>query len=120
MNSVLVRFVCRLLVVCMAVLPFQAGAGMVGTGEAVAAAQSSAAVRAALAAQLQTYGVAGDTARERIAALSDSEVLELAGQMDRLPAGANAAGIGALLVILFLLWRFGFSQQGKAAEPARK
>jgi hypothetical protein len=106
MNSVLGRFVCRLLVVCMAVLPFQAGAGMVGTSESVAAAQSSAAVRAALAAQLQTYGVAGDIAKERIAALSDAEVQELADQVDRLPAGANGAAIGMIAVILFLIWRF--------------
>lgn len=106
MNSTLVRLVCRLLIVCMAVLPFQAGAGMVGTSESVASAQPSAAVRAALADQLQAYGVAGDFAKERIAALTDAQALELAGQMDRLPAGANGAAIGMIAVILFLIWRF--------------
>ncbi len=116
MNSTLVRFVCRLLVICMAVLPFQAGAGMVGTGEAVAAGPSSRDARAALAQQLQAYGIAADSAQQRIAALSDAEVRELAGQVDALPAGANGAAIGMIAVILFLIWRFLISPEATAKK----
>ena len=125
MNSTSARIVCRILAVCMAVAPFQAGAGLIGTGDAVAAAQVQAGARAALAGQFEALGVAADSARDRVAALSDAEVAQLADQLERQPAGAmGGVWAGALLVVIFLIWRFNFSDQAKAEkaakEPAKK
>jgi hypothetical protein len=128
MNSMSARIVCRILAVCMAVAPFQAGAGLIGTGDAVAAAQAQRSVpasRAALVGQFEALGISADTARERIAALTDAEVAQLSGQLDSLPAGAvSGLAVGVVIVLAFLLWRFNFSDQAKAerkaAEPAKK
>lgn len=120
------RLVCRLLIVSMAALPLQAGAGLVGTDAAVS--EGSARERVALlvarddvAAQLASLGVSREEARSRVAALSDAELDRIAGQLDRLPAAAGGTGVGILLIALFLLWRFVFSDQAKAeAEAAKK
>lgn len=117
MNTAFVRFVCRILVVCMAALPFQAGAGLVSTGEAVSNAAASPyalALRDSLAGRLEGYGLSADTAKARIAALSDAEVAQLTGELERLPAGAAGVGVGMLLVLIFLVWRFGVSDQAQA------
>ncbi len=117
MNTAFIRFVCRILVVCMAALPFQAGAGLVSTGEAVGNAAASPAapeLRASLVGRLEGYGLAADTAKARIAALSDAEVTQLSGELERLPAGAAGVGVGMLLVLIFLVWRFGLSDQAQA------
>lgn len=119
------RLVCRLLIVSMAALPLQAGAGLVGTEAAVAAAVARDRVatlvaRDDIAGQLASLGVSREEARARVAALSDAEVASLAGQLDRLPAAADGTGVGVLLVLLFLLWRFVFSDQAKAEAEAGK
>lgn len=126
MNSGFARTVCRVLVVCMAVLPFQAGAGMVATGEAAGTPPLPVAARAVLAERMQALGLGADFARDRVAALSDPEVAQLSGQLDSVPAGANGLGIGILLVLIFLLWRFTASDQAQAesgkpgSKPAQK
>lgn len=114
MHATFVRFVCRLLVACLACLPFHAQAEMVGTQQVLSAAQAGAA-RAAITGQLQAYGLASEQARERIAALTDAEVLSLAERIDSLPAGEGVPGltIGVILVVIFLFWRFHFSDQAK-------
>lgn len=48
--------------------------------------------RADVANQLEGYGVDPAEARARIAALSDAELEQVAGRLDRLPAGADTAG----------------------------
>jgi 3-oxoacyl-ACP reductase-like protein len=120
MNHAFVRSICSLLVACLACLPFQAQAGMIGTGHSVAAAtQADAenAARAGLIGKLQEYGLASEQARQRVAALTDAEVLALADRVGDAPAGAlSGAGIGAILVILFLIWRFTMSDQAKAEQ----
>ena len=66
---------------------------------------------------LQAYGVAPDAAQARVAALTDAEVLALADRVADAPAGAlSGAGIGAIFVILFLIWRFTMSDQAKAEQ----
>lgn len=125
MTSTLARFVCRILVVCMAALPFQAQAVLVGTGEAAASRATVHAFleRAEVAARLQSLGVSPQAAKARVAALTDAEVATLAGRIDQLPAGAWAgAGLGIILVAIFLLWRFVYSDEAQAAakEPAKK
>lgn len=120
------RLVCRLLIASMAALPFQAGAGLLGTDAAVSAAVARERVaglvsRDDVAGQLASLGVSREEARVRVAALSDAELASIAGQIDRLPAAADGTGVGILLIALFLLWRFVFSDQAKAeAEAAKK
>ena len=124
MNHAFVRSICRLLVVCLASLPFQAQAGMIGTGQSVAAAEARAdaanAARARLIGALQDHGLASEQAKLRVAALTDAEVVALVDRVADAPAGAlSGAGIGAILVILFLIWRFTLSDQAKA-ESGKK
>ena len=125
------RFVSRILIVCLLGLPFQARAGLIGTDEVVGAAQAQAARdalnsflnRSDVAAQLQALGLTPQAARERVDALTDAEAARLAGQIERLPAGGVILGMA--LVIAFLIWRFYFSDEAKAApkeaaKPAAK
>ena len=131
MHAPLARFVSRLLIVCMIGLPFQARAGMIGTGEAVSAAQAQAARdrlasfigRAAVADQLQALGLTPQAAQERVAALSDAEIAMLAGRIDELPAAAfGGAGLGMLIVVCFLIYIVFVSQEharGAPKEPAK-
>jgi hypothetical protein len=131
MKTSSVRFVCRVLVASMLALPLHAQAGMIGTGEAVTAAQAQAAragiaalvSRSEAAAQLQALGLSPQAVKERVAALTDAEVVQLAGRIDQLPAGAIGGGFfGLLFVAIFLLWRFVFSDQAQAetAKPGAK
>jgi hypothetical protein len=128
-NNAFVRALCRILIACFAASSITAQAGLIGTDQAVAGAAANVAgareARAAIATQLEALGLTADSARARVAAISDAEALEIAGRIDAVPAGA-ADGIiwGMLFVIAFLIWRFGFSDQAqaeqKAREPAKK
>lgn len=130
MNKKLVRVVSSSLIVCMAALPLQASAGLIGSSEvtsAVTAAQARDGVarfllREDAASQLQAMGVSRADAQARTAALTDAEIAQVSGQIDRLPAAADGSGIGLLLIALFLLWRFIFSDEAKAeaAKAAAK
>ncbi len=92
-------------------LPPMAQAGLVGTAEAVATEASQAQrdkvqtflarddVRQALVAQ----GLSPELARERVQALSDAEVAQLADRVDSAPAGGEILGI-LLTVFLVLLF----------------
>jgi hypothetical protein len=126
MNTKLVRVVSSSLIVCMAALPLQASAGLIGATEATSAVQAAFSSTNArdsvtrfvsrddVAAQLQAMGVSRTDAQARIAALTDAEVAKLAGQVDRLPAAADGSGIGLLIIAMILLWRFIFSDEAKA------
>jgi len=125
MKSPFVRAISQVLIICMSVVSFQASAEMIGTGEvAAAAAKSSPGARAALASQLESFGIDAGTARDRVAALTDAEVAGLTGRLADLPAGAiDGLVIGVAAVLIFLIWRFGIrDQQAGAAskEPAKK
>ena len=112
MRSSLVRLICRFLIVCMIGLPFQAQAGLIGTDQMVTAEQALAArdmvnsvvSRTDVASQLQALGLSPEAAKDRVAALTDSEVSKLAGQLENLPAGANAGGLIVLILIGVLIW----------------
>jgi hypothetical protein len=112
MSTSFIRFISRLLVVCLIGLPFQVSAGMIGTDQAVSAAQAQAArgivlsqiSRADVAGQLQSLGLTPQAAAERVAALTDVEVAKLAGQIESLPAGANGGGLLLLILIGVLIW----------------
>lgn len=85
-------------------------AAMVGTGEAMAAANAQSnrdRVTAALArpdiqAQLESMGVNPADASARVAALSDADVSMLAQRLDTLPAGGDGI-LGVLLFVFVLL-----------------
>jgi|CXWL01.1.fsa_nt_gi hypothetical protein len=117
MKSMLARFVCRILAASMVVLPFQAHAGLIGTDRAASATLATNAVsRSELAVQLGMLGLAPEAASERVAALTDTEVASLAGQIEERPAGGSFLMIA---VLAFLLWRFTASDQAKAEAAAR-
>ena len=108
---------CRVLVVAMMALSFQtARAGMIGTEQAAtggASSQRSLVLsvldRAETAAQLQARGIDPSMARERVAAMTDQEVQQLAGDMQTAPAGAmSSGGWVAVIVIAGLIWYFAF------------
>jgi hypothetical protein len=112
MKSAWTKTICRLLIVLMVWTPYQAAqAGMIGTDEAAApssqadrAAVLSFVTRADVAGQLQSMGLDAATAKHRVAAMSDAEVAYLAGQIERLPAGGDSAGVILLIVIIAAIW----------------
>ena len=124
-NNAFVRALCRVLIVCFAASSMTAQAGLIGTDRAVTGAAASVAgaraARASIAAQLEGLGLAADVASARVAAISDAEALEIAGRIDAVPAGAADGVIwGMLFVLIFLIWRFGFSDQAKAEQKVRE
>ena len=58
--------------------------------------------RADVAEALVSKGVNMDAARDRIASLTDQEVVSLADQLDHAPAGASGV-LGAIVFIFFVL-----------------
>ena len=108
------RFICRMLIISTAMLPFQAvQAGMIGADQVAVAAGAQAerlavlslVSRADVASQLQSFGLDPSTARDRVAAMTDEEVHSLAGQLNSLPAGANSGWVWAAVIIIgVLIW----------------
>lgn len=109
------QFTAALTVICFLGLglPSPASAGVIGTADYLAAearAGHLADVNAALnrddvRAQLVAMGVDPAAAVDRVAALSDSELAEVARQIDTLPAGGDGllAVIGVVFVVLLIL-----------------
>ena len=103
-------------VLCAAILnlssPLVADARIIGTLQAVESqsrAADLATVNAALAreqvrSQFQSLGVDPTQVEARVAALTDAELRTLAGQMQDMPAGADAlAIIGIVFLVLLIL-----------------
>ena len=112
MKSAWARTICRLLVVLMVWTPYQAAqAGMIGTDQ-VATTSSQAdrnavlsfVSRADVAGQLQVLGLDAATAKDRVAAMTDTEVSYLAERIQSLPAGADTAGIILLILVIAAVW----------------
>lgn len=99
-------------------MPAVSYAGIIGTAE-VLRAEAPAAERAAnlakiqaglaradVRAQLEKFGVDSASAADRAAALDDAQLAQLAGNMDRLPAGGDGGilvVIGVVFVVLVIL-----------------
>jgi len=87
-------------------LPPPSQAAIVATDAALAAAQRDRVAtllgRADVRAQLEAHGVRPADVQARVAALTDEEVAQLAGQLDRLPAGGEGI-IGALVIVFLVL-----------------
>jgi hypothetical protein len=115
MKSIFVRYICRMLMVCMAAVPFSAHAGMVATDQVAAAAQTRTARdqvqdflgRSEVRRQLQQLGISPAAAQARVNAMTDAEVAGIAGRIDSLPAGGIStwAAFAGLLVVE-LIWYF--------------
>ena len=112
MKSAWAKTICRLLIVLMVWTPYQvAQAGMIGTDQ-VATTSSQAdrsavlsfVTRADVAGQLQALGLDAANAKDRVAAMTDTEVSYLAGQINSLPAGADTVGILILILIIAAIW----------------
>lgn len=54
-------------------------------------------------AELEAMGVPGDSARERVRRLTDTEVAHLHGQVAALPAGGALSNVELLLIILLIV-----------------
>ena len=110
MRKTVLQMVVAAMVVCAPLVPAQAG--IVGTDTALAMEQRADAVsrinavlmRDDVRAQLEALGVDPADALDRVGALTDTELAELDGQLQELPAGGDVIGVlGVLLVVLLVL-----------------
>lgn len=108
------KFISSSLIVCItaAGLPFSAQARMVATEEITAPAATQSAsrdvvnqflVRDEVRQAMLGQGVTPQAALERVAAMSDSEVAQLAGRIDQAPAGGDVLGILFTVFIVLLV-----------------
>jgi hypothetical protein len=98
------RSISSLLIVCLAALGLPAQAGMLPT-QAQSAEHSRVLIvldREDVRVQLQAHGVSPAEVRARVAAMTDDEVAQLAGQIDSLPAGGVDA-LGFILTVFVVL-----------------
>jgi hypothetical protein len=108
------RLLAHLLIVCMVWTPFSIQAGMIGTDQVATIAQDQDnrdkvmhfVQRDDVAKQLELYGLSSVNAQERVNAMTQQEINQLAGNIDSLPAGAidSAGWILILLVVGAALW----------------
>lgn len=91
--------------------PMMANAGIVSTDEALSTAtqtdsrdQVNAFLnRADVRQALQGQGVNADAALERVQAMSDAEVAQLAGRIDQAPVGGDILGVLFTIFIVLLV-----------------
>lgn len=110
------KFVSTSLIVCItaAGMPFSAQARMVATEEITSPVETSALsasrdkvnqflVRDEVRQAMLGQGVTPEAAMARVAAMSDSEVAQLAGRVDQAPAGGDVLGILFTIFIVLLV-----------------
>lgn len=107
------RLVASALIVSSATmgLPMTANAGIVSTDEALSTASqtdsrdrvSAFLNRADVRQALQGQGVSADAALERVQAMSDAEVAQLAGRIDQAPVGGDILGVLFTIFIVLLV-----------------
>lgn len=111
-NNAFSRFIACVLTICLlgAATPLPAWAGIVGT-DAVAATAGAEAERTRVKSflardevrsQMIAQGVDPRAVRDRVDALTDEEVSQLAGRIDQLPAGGDSIW-GVLLAVFVIL-----------------
>jgi len=105
------KLISRLLIVCMLAVPFSSQAGMIGTDQVVVAQQMAARdqvqsyiARGDVQEQLASMGISPATAKDRVAAMTDSEVQQLAGQIESMPAGAKSNGWAIAVGLAIIVW----------------
>ncbi|MFU8896689.1 MAG: PA2779 family protein [Gammaproteobacteria bacterium] len=107
MNAVVIAIT----VAAMLMTSLPAGAGIVGTEQMVAQetrAHTLDRIDVILAgetvsSQLTAWGVAPEMVRERMAAMSDLELQQLAANMETDPAGGVLVVVGVVFVVLLIL-----------------
>jgi hypothetical protein len=84
-----------------------AQAGMIGTDQVASTASQADRNtvlqfldRAEVASQLQSLGVDARNDKDRVAAMSDQEVQQIAGKIQSMPAGADTTGVVLLLLVV--------------------
>jgi hypothetical protein len=101
------RLISGLLIVCLAGLGLPVHAGMLatpaGAGESERGQVLSILDRHEVRAGLEARGVSAAEVKARVAAMSDDEVAQLAGQLDSLPAGGDVLGILLTVFIVLLI-----------------
>lgn len=107
------RLVSSCLIVCItaASLPLTAQASIISSDEIVSAAASSASrdrvntflARDDVRQAMQAQGVNPLAATERVQAMSDMEVAQLAGRIDQAPAGGDVVGVLLTVFIILLV-----------------
>ena len=107
------RFIASFLIVCLTAVgfPMAANASIVSTDETLSQQTASAnrdKVEAFLARDdvrraLEAQGVSGAAAVDRVKAMSDVEVAQLAGRVDQAPAGGEILGILFTIFIILLV-----------------
>lgn len=107
------RFIAALVIVCLtaAGFPLHASAAIVGTREAAAPAGVSAErdrvtgffSRDDVRKSLEEHGVEPQAALDRIHALSDDEVQQLAARIDQAPAGGDIIGVLFTVFVILLV-----------------
>jgi hypothetical protein len=99
------RLISGLLIVCLAGLGLPVHAGMLPTQAGAAGSDRGQVLsvldRQEVRAGLEARGVSPADVKARVAAMSDDEVAQLAGQLDSLPAGGDVLGV--LLVVFIVL-----------------
>jgi len=60
--------------------------------------------RSDVASQLQAFGLDPATAKDRVSAMTDDEVRNLAGRINTAPAGADVAAVLLLIVVIAVIW----------------
>jgi len=101
------RLVSSLLIVCLAGLGLPAHAGMLPTQAGAADNERGQMLsildRQEVRAGLEARGVSPADVKARVAAMSDDEVAQLAGQIEKLPAGGDVLGILLTVFIVLLI-----------------
>ena len=96
------RFVSSLLILCLAGmgLPVQAGLLPADAGHA---RLLSVLDREDVRVHLEAHGVSSADVRARVAAMTDEEAAELAGQIETLPAGGDVLGVLLTVFVILLI-----------------
>ena len=107
------RFVASVLVASTAMmgLPLTANASLVTTEEVTTTAAASAQRekvqaffgREDVRAALEKQGVDAVAATERVQAMTDAEVAQLADRVDQAPAGAGIAGVALTILVVLII-----------------
>lgn len=112
MKTSFMKLVSRLLIVCTLAFPFHSQAGMISTDQVASTVAhdqdtrgriSDFLSRSEVQSQLQAAGIDAGLAKDRVAAMTDEEVVRMAGQIDSLPAGGYSAWAVAVLIGL-IIW----------------
>jgi len=100
------RAVCAVLIASLMMLPFGANAAMIATKDSVASAAGSTVeslnsiVREHVATELQLMGASPAAAQERVAALTDDEVMRIATHVATAPAAGGSYEVGVAVILL--------------------